>query len=55
MTQDSHIQSLLIAEYRLTYETKEERKKRQQNANKARIKQRLEQLKRKEAFYGQND
>tara|TARA_Y100000114_G_C11683716_1_gene289918 strand:- start:6 stop:188 length:183 start_codon:yes stop_codon:yes gene_type:complete len=52
---DTHTQSLLVADYRISNETKKERKERQQRANKARIDKRLQQLKQREAHYGIKD
>jgi hypothetical protein len=46
---------LLVADYRIAHETKEERKKRQQRTNKARIDKRLKQLREREQHYGIKD
>jgi hypothetical protein len=49
---DTKTQALLVAEYRLAHETKEQKQTRQKRANKATIDQRLKQLRDKEAHYG---
>jgi hypothetical protein len=49
---DTTLQALLVAEYRLAHETKEQRQTRQKRANKATIDERLTALRNKEAHYG---